>query len=347
MNTAFHRSQTLLLTFVFFLYACGNGTPPAQSLTILPADCEVPISQQIPLTLSGSIDPNSQITWQTNLGSIVNNSQGFSASYFAPSIAGEAIIYAIITSNTSADPIQLSLKCQIVEQIVDSSNPLIAVAGASDATSKPYPIVISEVMGNPCGGLDQRKYNQYIELYNYGDQPVDVGGWWFYDEGDSGTPDQLIAWNQRQLIEFENDLIFDSTIIPAQGVAVILSPLYPQNSDITKMPYQFPTNTTILTVSTSDTLGDDYFGIIADQDGYDTVTLYIGGASVIETIVDTYGTPLIPNAYPVQIQDDYQDNIPTYLSECSSIERINPLLPDQESNWNILLRGSPGEVPYQ
>lgn len=341
MNTVFHRSRTFLLILVFFVYGCGSVTPPAQSLTILPANCEVPISQQIPLTLSGSIDPNSQITWQTNLGSIVNNSQGFSASYVAPSVAGEAIIYATITSSLSSNPIQLSLTCRIV----DSSVSLLAVAGASD-TASPYPIIISEVMGNPCGGLDQRKYNQYIELYNFGNQPVDVGGWWLYDEGNGGTPDQLIAWQQRQLIEFDKNLTFDSTIIPAGGIAVVLSPLYPKNSDVTKMPYQFPANTTILTVSTSDTLGDDYFGIIADTDGYDTVTLYIGGAAVIEKIVDTYGTPSIPNAYPVEIQDDHQDNIPTYLSECSSIERIDPRMPDAESNWNVLLNGSPGEVPY-
>ena len=340
MKTVIHRSRTSLLLLVFFMYGCASVTPPAQSLIILPNDCEVPISEQIPLTLSGSIAPNSQVAWQASLGSIVNNSQGFSAFYVAPSVAGEAIIYVTITSSLNASPIQLSLTCRII----DSSYSPVAVAGGSTTTS-PYTIVISEVMGNPCGDLNQRKYNQYVELYNYGDQPVDVGGWWLYDEGEAGTPDQLVAWQTRSYNKLGDGLIVDSTIIPAGGVAVILSPQYTQNVDLTRTPYQFPAGTVILTVSTSDTLGDDFFGIIADQNGYDTLTLYIGGATVINQLIDTYGTPSIPTLYLIDIQDDFNDNIPNYLNDCTSIERINPLLPDAQSNWKVVVNGTPGEFP--
>jgi hypothetical protein len=345
MKAFHHRRQTSLILFalfVFFISACGSVTPPAQSLTILPHDCEVPISEQIPLTLSGSIDPNSQVAWQASLGSIVNNSQGFSAFYVAPSIAGEAIIYATITSALNSSPIQLSLTCRIIDA---ANTALLGTAGAS--ASSPLPIVISEVMGNTCGGIEERKYNQYIELYNYSNQPVDVGGLWIYDEGESGTPDQIVAWKQRALAEFDSNLIFDSTVIPANGVGVVLSPVYQRNSDVAKMTYNFPDGTVILTVFSSETIGDDFFGIIADQNGYDTVTLYIGGATVIEKVIDTYGTPYISSAYPVDIRDDYNDNIPNYLNECSSIERINPRLPDSESNWQVVLNGTPGEYPDQ
>jgi hypothetical protein len=199
-------------------------------------------------------------------------------------------------------------------------------------------------MGNSCGGVEQRRYNQFVELYNYGDRPVDVGGWRLYDEGPSGTPDELTAWNSRVNIQFDPSLTMNATVIPPNGIALVLSPQYHLNP--MKSPYAIPAGTIILTVAQSETLGDDYFGIIADQDGYDTVTLYIGGAAVIETLVDTYGTPLIKSSYPVDIDDDHLDNIPMYLSECTSIERIDPRSRDAEANWRPVTNGSPGEIPF-
>jgi hypothetical protein len=202
-------------------------------------------------------------------------------------------------------------------------------------------------MGNPCGGVEMRKYNQYIELYNYGDNPVDVGGWWLYDEGESGTPDQIVAWNARSVIKLADGLVHDSTIIPPKGVAVVLSPQYPENFSYEKMPYRFPTGVVILTVAESNTLGDDFFGIIADRDGYDTVTLYIGSAVVITMVVDTYGTPAIIGPYPGDIDDDRNDNLPIHLPNCYAVERIDPLTSDTFSNWKRVLNGTPGEVPYR
>lgn len=341
MNTFIHRRFFTLILFVFFVSGCGAITPPAQSLSILPQDCQVPISQQIPLTLSGSIDPDSHVSWQATLGSIVNNAQGFSANYFAPAVTGEATIYATVTSVLTAQPIEISLTCRIVDS-APASSVLLGTAGNPISSIS---IVISEVMGNTCGDIEDRKYNQYIELYNYGSQPVDVGGLWFYDEGVAGTPDQIVSWKQRGLPDFDSALVFNSTVIPAGKVGVVLAPIYHKNSSINQMPYNFPDGTVILTISTSETIGDDYFGIIADQDGYDTVTLYKGGAGVIETKIDTYGTPKIPSAYPVDIEDDRQDNIPNYLNECSSIERVNPLQSDSESNWHVVFNGTPGEYP--
>lgn len=339
--------SNILLSFLIgliFLTSCGGGS---QSLTILPQDCSLSVSKQIGLTLSGEIDPNSQVTWQASLGSIVKNAQGLSATYIAPSVAGEALITATVTSGINASSTVLDVTCHITDASVTAPPQLTTPSTSGEVPPDPGkpPIAISEVMGNTCGGIELRKYNQYVELYNYGDQPVDVQGWYLYDEGDSGTPDTLSAWSVRSNIIFDSQLIFNSTIIPPRSVAVVISPMYADNP--IKMPYAFPAGTVILTVAESNTLGDDFFGIIADQDGYDTVTLYIGGASIIDTVVDTYGTPVIVDDYPVEIEDDHRDNIPRYLSECTSIERIDPHLPDVESNWKPVQNGSPGEVPYK
>jgi hypothetical protein len=207
-------------------------------------------------------------------------------------------------------------------------------------------IVISEVMGNPCGGIESRHFNQYIELYNYGGEPVDVNGWWFYDEGEAGTPDKIVAWSTRSTTRMDVPVILNSTVIPAHGFAVVLSPIYTQSYLEDRMPYKFPDGTIILTIAESETMGDNFFGIIADADGRDTITLYIGGATVMDTIVDTYGTPLISDSYPIHIDDNRLDHLPLYLHECESAERVNPQLPDTESNWAAVKGGTPGEGPY-
>ncbi len=337
-----------LLSMILTLSVTACATvKDTQSLVILPQDCSVPVSKDTALTLSGQIDPNSHISWQADFGSIVQNPQGLSATYLAPSVPGVALITATVTSGIDASSTVLTVSCKVndLQSITLIPNTPAVLSTGLLSLVKPT-IIISEVMGNPCGDMDQRMFNQYVELYNYGNQPVDVGGWWLYDEGSAGTPDQLTSWNKRSSFVIANDLILDSTIIPAGGVAVILSPEYPKNIDIEKMPYRFPAGTLIFTVAVSDTLGDDFFGIIADQNGYDTLTLYTGSISVIDSVVDTYGTPLIPSVYPFEIQDDHNDNIPTYLSDCSSIERINPHTPDAESNWKTVLNGTPGEAPY-
>jgi hypothetical protein len=343
MKSAF-ITPILFIVASHLLTACasdpGGGSP---SLSIMPQDCSLFITETIGLTLNGEIDPNSKVSWAATLGTILNNSQGTSATYTAPAVAGEAKIEATVTSGLSGGIKAISVICHIIDPNVTAQSQTPAQKGHQSQNASPT-VVISEVMGNACGDVDQRKYLQYVELYNFGDQPVNVAGWKLYDEGASGTPDELTAWLNRSSIVFDNRYILNSTVIPPKGVAVVVSPQFYDNP--LGIPYRMPDGTVILTVAQSDTLGDDYFGIIADQNGYDTVTLYIGGA-VIEIVVDTYGTPVIPSDYPVDIDDNRKDNIPMYLSECTSIERINPLLPDSESNWRHVLNGSPGEAPFK
>jgi hypothetical protein len=209
-------------------------------------------------------------------------------------------------------------------------------------------VIISEVMANPCGDIDMRKWNEYVELYNYGDQPVDVNGWWLADTGaaGAGTPDQLVAWSQRNPNDpLTGNLVLNSTVIPARGFALILSPIYTQGAYPHSMPYRFPSNTVILTAAGSRSLGDDFFGIIGDGQGLDVLVLYKGGASVIQQVISTYGTPKL-DQYVANIHDDRRDNLPLDLHECSSAERIRPAGADSFDNWREINKGSPGEAPY-
>ncbi|MEW5941523.1 MAG: hypothetical protein AB1750_17805, partial [Chloroflexota bacterium] len=59
--------------------------------------------------------------------------------------------------------------------------------------------------------------------------------------------------------------------------------------------------------------------------------------------------PLIRGPYPNDdfINDDFLDHDPIYLSACHSAERVDPRLPDSETNWVAVDGGSPGDGPYQ
>ena len=101
----------------------------------------------------------------------------------------------------------------------------------------------------------------------------------------------------------------------------------------------------ILTAADSRSLGDDSSSIVGDGQGRDVLVLYKGGPTVIQETVSTYGTPN-STQYVSEITDNYLDNLPLDLHECSSIERVIPTGPDSFDNWNEILNGTPGEAPY-
>jgi hypothetical protein len=335
MNT---RLRYIIVIIVFSLHACTSNT--SIKVNILPELCQVKIGEQVTLALNGQIPANTNIHWEATLGKVVWAEQGLTATFLAPDTPGEAVISVSFVSGTPS-PFSASRICTV---ITETPPPPANVPDAQP--SRDLTITISEVMGNPCGGLEARKFNQYVELYNYGEASADVNGWWLYDEGEAGTPDQIVAWSTRSTTRIDAPIILNSTVIPPHGFAIVLSPLYTQSYLAERMPYKFPDGTVILTIAESETLGDDYFGIIGNENGLDTLTLYVGGTAVMDKVVDTYGTPLIKDLYPIHIDDDHLDNLPLYLHECESAERINPMQPDTAANWITLLNGSPGEGPY-
>jgi hypothetical protein len=137
----------------------------------------------------------------------------------------------------------------------------------------------------------------------------------------------------------------NSSIIPAKGFALILSPSYAEGIYPYTMPYKIPANTVILTAANSHSLGDDASSIVGNGPGRDVLVLYKGGASVIQEVISTYGTPQLTQ-YISDVRDNYLDSLPLDLHECSSAERIIPTKPDSADNWREILNGSPGEAPY-
>ncbi|MBN2116689.1 MAG: lamin tail domain-containing protein [Anaerolineales bacterium] len=341
--------------------ACGIVSTPTNAVTVLPKDCRMLVGEQMPLTLDGVVPPNAAINWESNAGSIIFAPPALNALFIAPPKPAVVTISVTITSGTPGIQIPITRQCIVtsldnprLQSVPGSdaaaSSPLLQVTQDGQAnTQKPQvTVIISEVMANPCGPLEVRKWNEYVELYNYGDQPVDVGGWWLADTGPAGagTPDQLVAWSQRNPNEqLADHVVLDSTVIPAGGFALILSPIYTQGAFPYTMPYHFPANTVILTAASSRSLGDDFFGIIGDGQSLDVLVLYKGGVSVIQQVISTYGTPKL-DEYVTGIRDDNRDNLPLDLHECSSAERIIPTGADSFDNWREIKNGSPGEAPY-
>jgi len=303
----------------------------------------------MPFTLVGVISPNAVITWEASAGSISFAPPALNALFTAPSQPTVVTISVTISSGTPSVQIPITHQCIVMNDNATSVNgfaptdaPVIPV---SASTTQPT-IIISEVMANPCGGIEFKKWNEYVELYNFGDQPVDVNGWWLADTGGTGSPDRLVSWSQRnQTKPLSGNLIMNSTVIPPKGFALILSPSYADGEFPYAKPYTIPSNTVILTASDSRSLGDDASSIVGDGEGRDVLVLYKGGASVIQETISTYGTPK-PAQYVSDIQDDRRDNMPLDLHECSSIERVIPTGADNEENWREVPYGSPGEAPY-
>lgn len=336
----------LCISFMFpLIAACGNVATSTNAVTLLPKDCRLLVNEQMPFALDGLVPPNAVITWEASAGSIISAPPGLNALFTAPAQPALVVISVSISSGTPSVQIPIVRECIITSGETPSpTSNIIPVVPATGGTSST--VVISEVMANPCGDVEFKKWNEYVELYNYGAQAVDVNGWWLADLGEAGTPELLVPWAQRNpSVSLPGNLILDSTIIPAKGFAIILSPIYAEGAFPYIMPYPFPPGTVILTPAESRSLGDDFFNIIGDGQSRDVLLLYKGGPSVIQETISTYGSPKL-DSYVTGIRDDYLDNLPLDLHECSSAERIDPSGADVFDNWREITNGSPGEAPY-
>ena len=342
------------------IVACGTVATPTNEVTVLPKDCRMAVNEQLPLTLDGLVPPNAAISWEANAGSIISAPPGLNALFVAPAQPTIVTISISISSGTPSLQIPITRQCIVTTsdgtlpqstvpqpQVVVENAIASPIAQSSTVVVNTQPtIIISEVMANPCGDNEVKKWNEYVELYNYGDQPMDVNGLWLADIGDSGTPDELVAWSQRNpATPLPGNLILNSTVIPAKSFALILSPSYAEGIYPHNMPYNFPNNTIILTAASSHSLGDDASSLVGDGPGRDVLVLYKGGASVIQEVISTYGTPKLTQ-YVSDLRDNYLDSLPLDLHECSSAERIIPTGADETGNWREISNGSPGEAPY-
>jgi hypothetical protein len=335
---------------LFFFLTAGLLTGCIQSSApqarIIPTDCNLQVNQQVSLSLDGTIPQNARINWQVTAGSIVSSGLKVNAVFTAPVTAGDVTVSVIIDTGTPTPSITRT--CTIIDPAVSVVAQNIRPTSSPGNTSLPGQptVIISEVMAHQCGADDFKKFNQYVELYNPGEQAVDVNGWWLADNGPDNQSDRLVAWSTRNPnTTLRQSVVTDSTVILPHGFAVVISPIYLQSMEPYKMPYRFPSGTVILTVAEGDRIGDDVFGLVGSGSGRDIVVLYTGGSNSIQKVISTYGTPIL-GAYPQDLRDDRADNLPLDLHECASAERINPLGPDEFKNWREVLQGSPGEAPY-
>jgi hypothetical protein len=338
--------------FLFFaillsLLAAGCSDQNSRPLEITPSQCTLKPGGQITFSIKGVIGPNPTIAWRVTDGVIQAQSKdGLVAVFTAPQTSGVVDISVSVTSNLTpmSSP---SVSCVITPlDPTSNSQPPPQSQPINNPVSTTPTVVISEVMGHQCGADDFKKFNQYVELYNFGDQAVDVNGWWLVDNGPDNKADQLVAWSTRNPRITLKFLVTDSTLIPPHSFAVVISPIYTQSVDPHKMPYHFPRQTVVLTIAEGDRIGDDVYGLVEDQSRRDVLVLYIGGPNTIRQIISTYGSPAL-GMYPQDVRDDRTDNLPLALHECSSAERINPTGPDEFNNWREVLNGTPGEAPYR
>jgi len=239
-----------------------------------------------------------------------------------------------------ANPPVVETPTSITLQSTETITPTIIASPLPTTIPDAKSIVITEVSGNPCGD-DSR--NEFIELYNTSDQPINVEGWWITD-GDAS--DEIISWDSRfPTVNIGFMTQTKTAEIPSHGFAVILAAGYPFVQKDFIMPYIFPENTVILTIKNSELLGDETHGI--EVSNRDVIVLYQGSETSIEKFISTYGTPIL-SGLSTAIKDDGKDKIPFDISqnECWSVERIIPINEDIESNWKIITASSPGSGNY-
>lgn len=177
-------------------------------------------------------------------------------------------------------------------------------------------IVVTEVMPNPAGpagsGFPEDR-NEFVEIYNAGDEAVDLHGWTL-DDGDA--LDRLIAWSDPAILAESPHLTINSTWLPPKWYAVILDSEYthPEPLGGHVRPYRFGREcrgVLALTVGNT-TLGDALAG-------NDPVTIASPSGDTT-----TYGTPADPT-----------DSIPRLPPDGVSWERIAVLGPDAAANWRL------------
>ncbi len=249
--------------------------------------------------------------------------------YFVPSPSDSE-------ASTTETPTETASVSLVTPYLLPSEMPSAAFPTPSiDGSLKS--IVISEVLGNPCG---QDSRNEYVELYNSGESSIDVANLWITDGEES---DMITTWQSRlPSVSLGVAAKVDTTIIPPHGFAVILAPGYPFVTEGERiMSYEFADETIILTLAEGQLIGDENSGIeIVNRDG---IVLYKGSENKVDEIISSYGS-LIFSGNPLQIKDDGLDRIPFFerSDECWTVERVILINDDILSNWEVISKSSPG-----
>ncbi len=128
----------------------------------------------------------------------------------------------------------------------------------------PYHLIISEALTNAYGSESScpgGECNEFVELYNYGNTPIDLAGWLFTDHDETDT---IVPWRTSELGSLNRPgLLYDTTIIQPKNFALILDREYRNGNQ----PYNIPPGVLILTVKDNE-LGNG----LSDSDTIDIMT---------------------------------------------------------------------------
>ena len=121
-------------------------------------------------------------------------------------------------------------------------------------------IKINEILYAPDGGSMAQETREYVEVINYSNVPVDIGGWHIASDvnNDLSNPaiqsDFIVSWQTRNGIVPPVELTqgppnqyqLNTTIVPPGGVAIILDPTW--NNSATNL-YDIPDNCVVMTLA--------------------------------------------------------------------------------------------------
>lgn len=128
----------------------------------------------------------------------------------------------------------------------------------NDCLAQCLDLVITEVSIIPLGGGQGQESREFIELHNTTTSPIDVAGYWLRTDENNNINSPIFAdveivdWTTRRPNNTPNDLVagpltLTSTIIPAGGYALIVSPRAHVYTDVVAPFYDIADNTVCLT----------------------------------------------------------------------------------------------------
>lgn len=167
-----------------------------------------------------------------------------------------------------------------------------------------YTIAIVDLMMVPRSRFGDQSprfeaWNEYVELYNYGDTELDLEGLWLTDGGGAGQPDRLVSWDSRfDWYRFPTEVNTSNLILPPGEFALILPGRYvygdKPHDDLIEQHVR--PGSVILTIAASEGFSLDLLGDIDGLECHtpgseDFVVIYQGTREEVESIVASYGQP--------------------------------------------------------
>jgi hypothetical protein len=224
----------------------------------------------------------------------------------------------------------------------------IATITLTPSPTSEYTMAISEIVHVPSAadGLSEHtRWNEYVELYNFGNKAINVEGLWLSD-GDSSNfqPDQIVAWSDRyRAYNFGEGVITNSTEIPPGGYALILSPRYLYLANDQPYDNRIEAGTLILSIAKPESPDDpDLLGDLHGLEGFETATkldfviLYQGTRFKIKELISTYGAPDVTEGdSPFNVSPTLLSGFPKSLSFLGGVRRKDPTGPDVIGNWEV------------